>query len=208
MIASPYSIFRPDLGSRTHIVNVQGGPGMQGPPGIQGPQGIQGVGIHFAGVDPGTGNLVIIYTDGTQTIAGHVVGSQGPAGVQGDGGEQGIQGEPGVQGIQGIQGHPCSGVTEFITISEDFSVNVQHPNICAITERPITILLPQGADVGPGCVIIIKSGNGAPVGNRKITIRSSDDALIDWSSELILKTAYACVQLVKHDGMWLIISKT
>lgn len=215
MIASPYSIFRPDLGSRTHIVNVHGGPGMQGPPGPPGMQGPPGVGIHFVGIDQGSGNLVIIFSDGTQTVVGQVVGPPGPSGPQGEvgpPGPEGPQGEVGANGAQGADGTPGQGChsreTEFITISEDYTITTDHVNICVDSESPVTILLPNESDDITKSTYIIKSKMKAPTGNRKITIRTADGSSIDGSEELILKSAYAGVQLVFYNRMWLVISKT
>lgn len=189
MIPSPYAIFRPDLGSRTHIVNVSGGAGPPGPPGPAGPQG---VGVHWAGIDQGTGNLVIILTDGTQIAVGKVIGPQGEAGP------------PGEAGVECNLNCVNNGFTEFITISDDHVMDMNCPNVYVTTDHPISITLPQIDD--RDILVIIKSGNGAPVGNRKITIMGSDGDLIDQSQELILKKQFACAQLATHDGKWHVIS--
>jgi hypothetical protein len=68
---------------------------------------------------------------------------------------------------------------------------------------PITVTLPPNTEIGNW--IIIKLEMGAPIGNRKVTVKTSDGSLIDGASTKILQEPYECLQLVYRAAAWHII---
>ena len=86
-----------DLGNIKGEKGETGAQGIQGEKGDTGATGEAGVGISSATINE-YGELVIIYTDGTNTNLGTVVGAKGE---KGDQGAQGIQGEKGV-GVESV----------------------------------------------------------------------------------------------------------
>ena len=126
-----------------------------------------------------------------------LVGPQGPQGEQGPPGPQGPQGE---QGPQGIPGECCQNA---ILVQEDYVMTSSDYYVGVRSDGPTTITLP--AEIKNNRTFIIKAEMGPPVGNRKVTIKTSDGSFIDGQTSIIMQTPYECVQLV-YRGSWNIVS--
>lgn len=135
------------------------------------------------------------------------IGPPGPPGPQGPQGEPGIQGEPGpagadgIQGIQGPQGEtgpqgpvgPSGSVSRnTIVVTEDYTAKLTDYYIGVNNEKPVTITLPD--DAPKGTEYIIKLQIGAPVGNRKVTVKSNTN--IDNVNTIILTNPYEALQVL------------
>lgn len=128
-------------------------------------------------------------------------GEQGPAGEQGPQGEQGEQGPHGPQGEQGPAGTANPLETRLVKLSttladDDTYIGVQ-------STGPITITLPPHTEEGNW--IIVKLEMSAPIGNKKVTITTSDGSLIDGVTNRVLQQPYECMQLVYRAAAWHII---
>jgi hypothetical protein len=194
--------------SGTGPAGPQGPVGPQGDAGPAGPQGEQGVSVKSAWIEKPDGDLYISLTDGKVIIAGNVVGPQGEQGEQGEKGNQGETGEQGVQGDPGPQGPVGpSGATggnpttltgsTYESTNDDFYIGVD-------SREPTTIYLPKSPLDGK--IIIVKAEMAPPLGNRKITIKSLDDALIDGYSEYVIHTSNESVTMIYRVHGWYIIS--
>lgn len=166
---------------------------MPGPPGPQGPQGSNGqngVGISTVFLDHGTGNLVIMMTDGSSYIVGPVIGPPG------------LQGPPGADGADGADDNQCA----YKVISNDYTISEHDQYLGVLADEPVTITLPA-IDEHKCKTYIIKCETGAPIGNRKITIVAGGGCLIDGSAQVILKKSYGCIWLTWHNGSWRVTSR-
>jgi hypothetical protein len=147
-------------------IGPAGPTGPQGEPGLQGPQGLQG--------EPGA--------TGAQ-------GDQGAQGAQGDTGATGPQGAPGPIGPQGPSGSVSRNTIvvdkDYTALKTDYYIGVQ-------AEGPVTITLPE--DVPKGTEYIIKLQMGAPIGNRKVTVKSGTS--IDNVNIVILTNPYEALQVL------------
>ena len=153
-----------------------GEPGPPGPPGEQGEKGEQG--------PPGP------------------PGNQGDPGPPGPPGKTGPKGKPGPPGPPGPTGN-CACVCSSILVSEDYTANVGDYYIGVNSTGPTTITLPS--DV-PDCTeLIIKAEMGPPLGNRKITVTTSDGSFIDGSNDYIITVPYQSVNIISRGGDWWII---
>ena len=131
-------------------------------------------------------------------------GPPGPQGEPGNTGPQGLQGESGPAGQQGSQGEPGSAnplATRLIKTSsilgdEDTYVGVQ-------SSGPITVTLPPHTEEGNW--VIVKLEMSAPIGNRKVTVTTSDGSLIDGVNNKTLQQPYECLQVVYRAATWHII---
>jgi len=124
-------------------------------------------------------------------IGSNQQGEQGPPGPQGEKGEQGEQGPPG----------QCSCNT--ILISEDYSATTEDCYIGVNSDGPVTILLPEN-DIN-GHIIIIKAEMNPPLGNRKVTIKTSDGSKIDGKNKLVITVSYTSITFLYRDGLWFTI---
>ena len=192
----------------------QGAQGDPGPAGSQGEQGEQGVGVKNAWVGNPDGDLYISLTDGKVIIAGNVVGPQGEQGEQGEAGNQGEKGEQGVQGEQGPagpEGPPgpqgesgCSGRNPTTLVGSTYQATNADFYIGVDSNEPTTIYLPESPLDGK--IIIVKAEMAPPLGNRKITIKGSNGALIDGYSEYVIHTSNESVTVIYRVHGWYIIS--
>ena len=142
-----------------------------------------------------------IISDDDISIISNISGAPGPAGPPGPTGEtgpQGIQGEQGPQGIQGETGPqgppgPSGSVSRnTVIISEDYTAKLTDYYIGVNNEKPITVTLPEEAP--KGTEYIIKLQIGAPVGNRKVTVKSNSK--IDNTDTIILTNPYESLQVL------------
>jgi hypothetical protein len=138
-------------------------------------------------------------------------GEQGPPGPPGDQGDPGPPGPPGETGNQGEPGPPgppgpagnCSCNCSSILVSEDYTANVGDYYIGVNSTGPTIITLPPDA---PDCTeLIIKAEMGPPIGDRKITVTTSDGSFIDGSNDYIITIPYQSVNIICRGGDWWII---
>lgn len=129
-------------------------------------------------------------------------GPQGPEGLQG---AAGPKGPPGPKGDTGPQGPPGECVYECtaIVISEDYIATDADNYIGVNSKGPVTIVLPT--DIEDCTEITVKLEMGPPIGNRKVTIVTSDDSTIDGLDEHVMTIPYESVTLFFRGGNWWII---
>lgn len=133
-------------------------------------------------------------------------GPQGPAGPQGEQGPAGLDGQQGPAGPPGEQGPagPASNVNA-ITIHSTYTATCDDFYIGVDSDGPSLITLPP--DAPTGTQLVIKCEMKPPIGNRKITIETSDGSLIDNSKSYTMQVSYEFVWLFMNDGNWYVISK-
>ena len=86
--------------------------------------------------------------------------------------------------------------TDYESTSDDCYIGVN-------SSGPVTITLP--VVVSDGHQIVVKAEMGPPLGNRKVTINTSDGALIDGSATCVLSVPYESVHLIFRGFEWHII---
>jgi hypothetical protein len=169
-------------------VGPEGPAGPAGPQGPAGESGSDGVSVVDAKVGNPTGELLITLSDGTVINAGDVVGPEGP------------QGEPGPQGPAGdFSGDP---ILNTRVVDSDYQATLDDCYIGVNSEKPTTITLPL--EPPNGLIIIVKAEMKPPLGNRKVTITTSDGTLIDGYENCIIQVSNETVRLIFRDG-WRII---
>jgi hypothetical protein len=104
-------------------------------------------------------------------------------------GETGNQGKIGPQGPVGPSGSVSRNT---IIVCEDYTAKLTDYYIGVNNEKPVTITLPEEAP--KGTEYIIKLQIGAPVGNRKVTVKSGTN--IDNVSTIILTNPYETLQVL------------
>lgn len=168
-------------------------------------------------INTGSGNDTIIINQGENDVCKYPPGTPGPPGPPGPPGESGpsgptgetgppgeigLKGEPGPPGPPGPSGE-CSCKCKTILVSQDYTATMDDYYIGVNSTGPVTIELPTN------CVdcqqIIVKAEMGPPLGNRKITVTSTDGSLIDGDTQYIIKVPYQSVQVICQGGNWWII---
>jgi hypothetical protein len=86
--------------------------------------------------------------------------------------------------------------TDYESTSDDCYIGVN-------SIGPVTITLPVA--VSDGHQIVVKAEMGPPIGNRKVTITTSDGALIDGQTTCVLSVPYESVHLIFRGFEWHII---
>lgn len=162
------------------IINISGGP--PGPPGPPGPSGEQG--------PPGP--------PGPAGAPG-IDGAQGPPGPAGATGEQGPPGQPGPVGPPGPPG-TCTCQCKTVLVNQDYSIAMDDCYVGVNSDSATTLILPP--DCEDGHVVIVKAEMGPPLGNRKVTIITSDGSTIDGKDDLVLVVPYDVVRLICNNGDW------
>lgn len=163
-------------GNDTVIINQGANNGCECPPGPPGPPGAQG----------------------PQGEPGPI----GPTGPSGSTGEKGPQGEPGPIGPTGPAGTCVSNCSK-ILVSEDYAAICDDFYIGVNSDKPVTITLPD--DCENCCELVIKAEMGPPLGNRKITITTSNSSLIDGESTYVIEVPYQSIRVICRGGGWWII---
>jgi hypothetical protein len=120
-------------------------------------------------------------------------------GPEGAIGATGPEGPPGATGPAGACDCDCN--TQ--VVSEDYTATVADCYIGVDSTGPVTITLP--ADCETGQVITIKAQMGPPLGNRKITVTTSDESTIDGAAEYVIEVPYQNISVICVDGSWWII---
>jgi hypothetical protein len=147
--------------------------------GTPGPEGPAGVGVVSAEVTDNPGDLLLLLTDGTVVNAGNVIGPPGPPGPPGP-------------------STSCSCNTT--TITQDYCATETDCYIGAQLMNAATVTLPN--TVPAGTRYTIKLEFGAPVGNRKCTIRPQAPALINGVTAITLTTPYESISVVYNNANW------
>lgn len=119
-------------------------------------------------------------------------GDTGPAGPQGDTGPAGPQGDTGQQGPIGPPGPSGSVTRNTIVVNQDYHATTTDYYIGVDSHGPVTITLPD--DAPAGTEYIIKLQMGAPIGTRKVTVKSNTN--IDNVSNIILTKPYEVLQVL------------
>jgi len=188
-------------GNDTVVINNQGEPCDECPPGPPGPTGPQG--------EPGP-----IGPTGPQGPEGPPgpIGEQGPPGPPGPEGAQGPTGPAGEPGPNGEQGPPgpigppgkCDCKCQAVLVYQDYTATMDDYYIGVNSDGPVTITLPPNPT---GCdEIIIKAEMGPPLGNRKVTVTTSDGSLIDGETDYVIEVPWQAVHLIySGSNSWHII---
>jgi hypothetical protein len=125
-------------------------------------------------------------------------GPQGPPGPPGIG-TTGPQGPPGPPGPTGICSCKCSS----ILVSAAYTATCDDYYIGVNSENPVTISLPENCI--DCCEIIVKAEMGPPLGNRKVTVTTTDGSYIDGADKYVMEVPYQSVNLFCRGGDWHII---
>lgn len=96
----------------------------------------------------------------------------------------------------------CSNNT--ILVDDDYNIKYDDYYIGVNSKIPVTITLPN--NVENGITKVIKLEMDAPLGNRKVTVTTSDGSLIDDSHSVILQSPFETIVLLYRGGFWNIIS--
>jgi hypothetical protein len=120
-------------------------------------------------------------------------GPPGPPGEQGPPGPQGPQGEPGV----------CTCKCKSILVSENYTATCDDYYVGVNSNEPVTITLPENCT--DCCEIIVKAEMGPPLGNRKVTVTTSDGSYIDGIDKYVMEVPYQSVNIICRGGDWHII---
>lgn len=167
----------PSIEDKDLFINSIVSTGTPGPP---------GVGVQSAEVTDNPGDLLITLTDGTIINAGKVLGDPGPQGPQGDIGPQGPAGS-------------CSR-TNTVTISKDYYATPDDFYIGVDLEDEATLYLPENPS--NGIEYVIKLQYGAPVGNRKLTIKPRGGSFINGTNSSTMTTPYQSINVISNDNNW------
>lgn len=143
---------------------------------IPGPPGEPGVSVVSAEVSPNPGNLFITLSDGTVLDAGNVIGPEGPP------------------------GHSSGTTRNTTTIVQNYTATATDYYIGADLLDEAKVTLPY--DVSPGTEYVIKLEFGAPVGNRKLTVKPEAPALINGLTSLTLNTPYQVISVIFNNNHW------
>jgi hypothetical protein len=119
--------------------------------------------------------------------------NEGPPGPPGPPGEPGPPGPPG----------ECTCKCKSILVSEDYTATCDDYYIGVNSDGPVTITLPE--ECTDCCEIIVKAEMGPPLGNRKVTVTTSNASLIDGEGDYIITVPYGSVNVICHGGDWYII---
>lgn len=129
----------------------------------------------------------------------------GYTGSQGYTGSVGFTGSIGFTGSQGPKGDPgeCNTFCPAILVSADYTATCNDYYIGVNSNTAVTITLPP--ECNTCCEIVVKAEMGPPMGNRKVTITTSDGSFIDGSNSYVMTIPYESVQLICRGGDWHII---
>lgn len=129
-------------------------------------------------------------------------GATGPTGPSGPPGEPGPTGSTGPTGPSGPAGN-CTCQCKATLVSQDYTATLDDYYIGVNSTGPVTITLPT--DITDCQQIIVKAEMGPPLGNRKITVTTSDGSTIDGDSSYVMSIPYESVQLLYRGNEWHII---
>lgn len=183
-----------DLNIASGVSVLSGSQGPEGPPGPPGPQGPPGPSGGPPGPPGPQGPLGPIGPSGEKGDTG----AQGPTGPQGG---TGPTGPTGPVGPTGPTGPSCS--CNAILVSSSYTATANDYYIGVNSTSPTTITLPPNAN---NCTqIIVKAEMGPPLGNRKVTVTTSDGSTIDGDATYVLTVPYESVALISRGNNWHIV---
>lgn len=145
----------------------------------------------------GPGNDTVII-NGAETSNCHPC----PPGPPGPEGPPGPPGPPGPEGPPGANGE-CNCTCSAILVSSDYTASCNDYYIGVNSNNAVTITLPP--ECNTCCQIIVKAEMGPPLGNRKVTITTSDGSFIDGANSYVMTIPYESVQLICRGGDWHIV---
>lgn len=129
-------------------------------------------------------------------------GATGPTGPSGPTGETGPTGSTGPTGPSGPSGN-CACQCKTTLVSQDYAATLDDYYIGVNSNGPVTITLPS---TGGDCQqIVVKAEMGPPLGNRKVTIATSDGSSIDGDTSYVMSIPYESVYLIFRGSAWHII---
>lgn len=131
------------------------------------------------------GDLILVYNDGTEINAGHVVGPAGPVGPQGDSADI---------------SEPAFGT---ILVSEDYECTNDDCYIGVNSSGPITITLP--VHPGDGFQIALKIEMPELAEDQYVTIETNDGSTIDGAVSYTMTEPWQSVHLLNRGGHWFIL---
>ena len=120
-------------------------------------------------------------------------GPPGPPGPKGDTGDQGPIGPPG----------KCTCDCKAVLVSQNYTATLDDCYIGVNSTGPVNIYLPATPQTSQQ--IYIKAEMGPPLGNRKITVTTTDGSLIDGDNSYVMTIPYESVTLKYRGGNWWII---
>lgn len=123
-------------------------------------------------------------------------GPSGPPGAAGATGEQGPIGPPGPPGV-------CTCKCTAILVSQDYTATLADCYIGVDSTGPVTIQLPTNST--DSFEITVKAEMGPPLGNRKVTVTTTDGSKIDGDTSYVMSIPYESVSLIYRGGNWWII---
>ena len=114
-------------------------------------------------------------------------------------------GPPGPPGEPGPPGPPgkCTCKCKSILVSEDYTATCDDYYIGVNSDVPVTIILPENCT--DCCEIIVKAEMGPPLGNRKVTVTTTDGSYIDGTDKYVMEVPYQSVNIICRGGDWHII---
>lgn len=133
-------------------------------------------------------------------------GCTGPTGDYGPTGEAGTTGPTGPSGGEGHTGPTGPGNDcdkNCILIDSDYSATVDDYYIGVNSDGPVTVFLPENCT--ECSQIIVKAEMGPPLGNRKVTIETTDGSSIDGDTTYVMEVPYQAVRLICRGGNWHIV---
>lgn len=158
-------------------------------------------------IDTGPGNdtVIINQQDNDSDCTECPTGPTGPAGGIGPTGPTGPAGGDVSVGPTGPTGPTgtCQCECKSILISTDYTAKSDDVYIGVNSLGPVTITLPEDCETCQQ--LIIKAEMGPPLGNRKITITTSNGSLIDGETTYIMEIPYQCVRVFCRGGDWWIV---
>lgn len=88
-------------------------------------------------------------------------------------------------------------------VETNYVASEQNHYIGVNSKKPVTILLPENPKDGK--VLIVKAQMRPPIGDRKITITTSDGSTIDGYSNYVIQVSNEFVHLIYHGDAWHVI---
>lgn len=155
---------------------------------------------------PGNDTVVINKTVHKDYNCESVTGPTGATGATGAGCDAcptGATGATGDTGTTGATGPGGGGANNCVLVSEDYQALPTDYYIGVNSDSPVTITLPPDCDECQE--IIVKAEMGPPLGNRKVTVTTSDGSLIDGDTSYVIEVPYQSVHVICRGGNWWII---
>ena len=90
--------------------------------------------------------------------------------------------------------------TKARTITSTYYSTADEFYIGVSSEKPVTVYLP--ATPSNGKIIIIKAEMTPPLGNRKITIATTDGSTIDGYSDVTITVSHDCKRFIYNNKGW------